>query len=142
MTNEQKAIVDSLHAQGFGYKKIANQIGISPNAIKSYLRKATPALPVSPVQATPSAQIPEAATTACQHCGKEVEQHQGRKHKRFCCDSCRNQWWNDHLSLVNRKAIYHYKCPTCGKDFTAYGNSHRKYCSHACYIEDRFGGVK
>ena len=23
----------------------------------------------------------------------------------------------------------------------SYGNKHRKYCSHACYINDRFGGA-
>ena len=27
-----------------------------------------------------------------------------------------------------------------GREFTAYGNSRWKYCSHACYIKDRFGG--
>ena len=51
------------------------------------------------------------------------------------------RWWNSHLDLVKRKAIYHFTCPTCGREFTAYGNAHRKYCSHSCYIEDRFGGA-
>ncbi|RXM53885.1 RNA polymerase subunit sigma-70, partial [Clostridium tetani] len=26
----------------------------------------------------------------------------------------------------------------CGKEFSAYGNKNRKYCSHNCYIRDRF----
>lgn len=26
----------------------------------------------------------------------------------------------------------------CGKAFVAYGNKDRKYCSHDCYIRDRF----
>ncbi len=142
MTNEQKAIVDSLYAKGNGYKKIANQVGISPNTIKSYLRKAVAAGGVPQMQERTSAPVPEASITACQYCGKEVEQHHGRKHKRFCSDHCRNLWWNEHLNLVKRKAIYNFICPTCGKGFTAYGNAHRKYCCHACYIEDRFGGVK
>lgn len=30
-------------------------------------------------------------------------------------------------------------CAHCGKPFTAYGNKERKYCSHNCYISDRFG---
>lgn len=41
---------------------------------------------------------------------------------------------------VNRKANYSCTCAFCGKQFTSYGNKHRKYCSHACYINDRFGG--
>lgn len=35
---------------------------------------------------------------------------------------------------MKRKAVYTYTCPACGKEFTVYGNSHRKFCSHACYI--------
>ena len=35
---------------------------------------------------------------------------------------------------MKRKAVYTYTCPACGKKFTVYGNSHRKFCSHACYI--------
>ena len=31
-------------------------------------------------------------------------------------------------------------CRECGKPFTAYGNSRRKYCSHECYIRNRFKG--
>ena len=42
MTNEQRATIDSLRAQGLGYKKIANMISISPNTVKSYLRQAKP----------------------------------------------------------------------------------------------------
>ena len=28
----------------------------------------------------------------------------------------------------------------CGKPFRAYGNSQRKYCCHACYVQARFRG--
>ena len=46
------------------------------------------------------------------------------------------------MELVKRKAVYTFTCPACGKEFTVYGNSHRKFCSHACYIAYRFGGVR
>lgn len=72
----------------------------------------------------------------------ESGENPGRKRKRFCCDDCRNKWWNAHLELVKRKAVYTYTCPACGKKFTVYGNSHRKFCSLACYIAYRFGGVR
>jgi len=64
---------------------------------------------------------------------------EGRKHKRFCSDLCRNRWWNSHLDLVKRKAHYEYVCPACKTAFSVYGNANRKYCSHACYIRARFG---
>ncbi len=67
-----------------------------------------------------------------------IHQIAGRKKKRFCSVSCCQLWWNAHPDAVRQKALYHYTCAGCGKAFTAYGNSHRKYCSHECYIKDRY----
>ena len=64
----------------------------------------------------------------------------GRKPKRFCSPECRQKWWNAHPERVGQKAVYEYVCPGCGQSFTAYGHSHRKYCSHECYVETRFKG--
>lgn len=145
MTNEQKTVVESLRSQGLGYKRIAAQTGISANTVKSYLRKYAPAATeqeassvVQKIVAIPAMD----GESYCRCCGKPVAQNPGRKEKKFCSDSCRTNWWNSHLDLVKRKAIYHFTCPTCGRDFSAYGNAHRKYCSHSCYIEDRFGGAR
>lgn len=55
-------------------------------------------------------------------------------------DACRWKWWNSHLHLVQRKAVYHIKYQHCGREFEIYGNSRRKYCCHACYIAERFDG--
>ena len=144
MTNEERIIVDRFRAKGHGYKKIAAETGISANTIKSYLRKAPMPASDSPVNAPPSssAEDAEPADKSCDYCGNSVPQIPGRKIKRFCCDECRMRWWSNHMSLVDRKAVYHYTCPACGKEFSVYGNAHRKYCSHACYIADRFGGAK
>ena len=79
-------------------------------------------------------------TTACENCGREIQQIAKRKKKRFCCDKCRNEWWNSHLDQVKRKAVYDFRCPCCGKEFHIYGDKRRKYCSHECYIADRFKG--
>lgn len=144
MTNEQKTVVESLRSQGLGYKRIAAQTGISANTVKSYLRKNAPVAveQEAPVISPESAVISSDIQPVCQQCGKPVAQNPGRKEKKFCSDTCRTRWWNNHLDLVKRKAIYHFTCPTCGRDFSAYGNAHRKYCSHSCYIEDRFGGAR
>ena len=132
MTNEQKMKIAELRGQGFGYKKIGQVIGLSDSAVKSYCHRAGLTEAVEP---TPS----DGGT--CQFCGKPILQIPGRKQKRFCSDSCRNKWWDSHLEIVKRKAVYTFTCPSCGKEFTAYGNANRKYCSHECYIEDRFGGA-
>lgn len=132
MTDAQKIQISNLRAEGFGYKRIAEQMGISENTIKTYCRRNG--------LGGKAATEEQADKHVCLYCGVEVEQNPGRKEKKFCSDKCRNKWWNEHLDGVNRKAMYEYECPHCKKLFTVYGNSHRKYCSHECYIADRFGG--
>ena len=135
MTEEQKEQIKDLRGKGEGYKKIAQCIGLSENTVKSFCRRMNAAKPevVKP-------QI--ASGLSCECCGKPMEQITGRKKRRFCSDACRQKWWNSHLHLVQRKAVYRLKCHHCGRDFEVYGNSRRKYCSHACYIAERFGGCK
>ena len=141
MTNEQRATIDSLRAQGFGYKKIGAMTSISPNTVKSYLRKAEhPRSDTSSPEPLPQLPTPASGDRCCDSCGAAIEQAPGRKRKRFCSDSCRNAWWNSHLDQVRRRAIYHFACPVCGKEFSVYGNAKRKYCSRACYLENRYGG--
>ncbi len=138
MTPGEKSRLAAMRKAGRSYTEIAAELGISKNTVKTFCRRngLTPETESIPVEITP------APTTErlCPHCGKPVIQPQGRKEKKFCSDTCRNRWWNSHMDLANRKAIYAYTCPACGTAFTAYGNNHRKYCCHECYIADRFGG--
>lgn len=127
MTDDEKRQIIVLRRDGIGYGKIAQQTGVSVNTVKSFCRRGN--LVVS-----------TGGKSVCECCGKQIEQVPGRKQKRFCSDSCRNKWWNGHLDLVKRKAVYTFTCPNCGKIFKVYGNSQRKFCCHACYIEYRFGG--
>ena len=138
MTPDEKSRLSVMRKAGRSYTEIADELGISKNTIKTFCRRKGLA---------PEAEdMPEETTTApatdrlCPQCGKPVIQPEGRKKKKFCSDTCRNRWWNSHMNMVKRKAIYEYTCPTCDSAFTAYGNSHRKYCCHECYIADRFGG--
>ena len=128
MKDKQKQQMIALRREGAGYGSIACQLGLSINTVKSFCRRHSLAKPKSEF--------------VCEQCGRPIEQIPGRKRKRFCCDACRNKWWNSHLDLVKRKAVYTFTCPACGKEFTIYGNRRRKFCSHACYIAYRFGGVR
>ncbi len=131
MTDAQRAAIADYRVKGYGYKKISQLTGICENTVKSFCRRNGAG---TEAHLTPSEK-------ACLFCGKPVPQHLDRKEKKFCSDTCRNRWWNSNLDLVHRKAMYEFVCPTCGKPFSAYGNRNRKYCSHACYIEDTFGGA-
>lgn len=133
MTENQKRQVAVLRNQGIGCEKIAQQTGLSKNTIKSFCRRNNLKPPMTVA-------VTSKEESVCECCGNLVLQAQGRKKKRFCSDSCRNRWWNAHLDIVKRKANYNFTCPVCKKHFVAYGNARRKYCSHSCYIQDRFGG--
>lgn len=133
MTKEEKQNILTLQAQGLGYKRIAATLGISENTVKSFLKRADK---VPEIFHVPEAPRVDDGKHLCLQCGKSVPQNPGRKEKKFCSDACRYRWWNSHPAKDADRI-----CPVCGERFTAYGRRSRKYCSHACYILDRFGGA-
>lgn len=126
MTDLQKEQIKTLRLQGIGYVKIGEMLGISDNTVRSFA-------------AATVWVMRQRTTIACKHCGKLIKIIPRQKPRKFCSDACRTAWWNSHPDCVDRKAVYAYTCAHCGKPFTAYGNKERKYCSHNCYISDRFG---
>ena len=136
MNADDKNRIVVLRKSGVGYKKIAQELGINENSVKSFCRRNGLAGSIEKPQETV---FPGVIQKACKNCGTLFLQYPGHREKVFCCDACRNKWWNLHIGQANRKTMYEYTCPTCGKKFSAYGNRQRKYCSHACYIIARFG---
>jgi endogenous inhibitor of DNA gyrase (YacG/DUF329 family) len=132
MITEQKSQISALRAQGCGYANIAKAIGLKKDTVKSFCRRNG----IAGIRAVKQAE----QQNCCPQCGKKLIQAEKQKPRRFCSAKCRQAWWNAHQDLVKQKAVYSYVCPTCGKPFTAYGNSHRKYCSHQCYVQARFQG--
>ena len=122
MTLEEKSKIYQLKKEGYGYKKIANELGISVSSVQSFLKR-------NPVDID--------LLGTCKRCGMTIHSIKGKKRKQFCCDRCRWDWWNSHIKEVNKKAFYTLTCKHCGKEFTAYGNQKRVYCCHDCYIKDK-----
>lgn len=130
MTNEEKKLICAMRRDGMGYDAIASELGLTKDQVSSFCRRCGLAGRMKGISAQQG---------RCVNCGQEIKQEQGRKKRRFCCVACRLEWWNANLHLVKRRAVYDFVCPCCGGAFTAYGDSRRKYCSHACYIRHRFG---
>lgn len=128
MTEEQKTTIARLRTEGAGYKKIADQLGISVNSVKTFCRR--------------NDLTKEAMNTRgeCLFCGKPLVQTPGHREKKFCSSACRTRWWSKHRNERIHKKEHYLTCAYCGKKFTAYCEPGRKYCCHACYITDRFGG--
>lgn len=134
MNDVQREQIKKLRGRGYGYGRIAQALGINENTVKTYCRRHG----LGGVASNP---VPiDGKEQNCPCCGKVLAQTPGKKPKKFCSDRCRMKWWNSHLDQVDRKANYSFVCPVCHKEFTAYGNANRKYCSHECYIKARFGG--
>lgn len=115
----EKAMIIYLHTEGLSFTQIAKQLDLSVNTVKSFYNR-------------------NKDKQFCLFCGASIEQPPRTRLKKFCSDKCRLQWWYAHAKDVNRKAMYDFTCPCCGKPFEAYGNNHRKYCSRSCYMKARF----
>lgn len=136
MTTEERSRLISLRSAGVGYKRIAQELGISENSVKTFCRRNGLATAARKDERKPDLE----AEQVCLFCGEPVVQYPGRKEKKFCCKDHRNKWWNAHIADEKRKAMEVFVCPGCGEEFYAYRRNGRKYCSHDCYIRARFGG--
>ena len=100
---------------------MASALFVSEGAIKSFFRR--------------EKLKTEGSHAICKNCGTSLGIISGNK--KFCSDSCRYKWWRNN-TIDNRKCVKISICKKCGKELKCYDNKNRKYCSHACYIADRF----
>ena len=121
MNEIQKHKLIMLKKQGRSYREIASALSISEGTIKSFFRR----------QKLKSKEV----YTVCKNCGTTLEKRCGSK--KFCSDLCRYKWWRKNAE-GNRKYLKINIRNNCGKKFGSYDNKDRKYCSHECYIADRF----
>lgn len=134
MTNNEKEKIKVLREKGYSYSKIAVTLDISENTVKAFCRRNN----LGGVRASRVNPKIE-GNIKCKQCERELEQREKGARKKFCSDKCRRQWWKEHDYCIDRKAYYTLTCYECGNKFKSYGNKNRKYCSHNCYIKNRFG---
>lgn len=133
MTNEQKKRIGELRSTGTSYAKIGETLGISGNTVKTYCRR-------NHITVKQKSSADSTTPVFCRECGAPLIQEEKQKTRVFCSRACREKWWHSHPEKLNKKAMYNFRCAGCGRLFSSYGNQHRKYCSHDCYITSRFKG--
>ena len=140
MTPAQKEKIYKLRLQGVGYKAIAKELSLSADAVKAYCKRQHLNGPSEVVQL--NAEVIQENNALCLNCKNPIRQKKYGRRKKFCSDACRYAWWNENQDQrsTNEAALYHFTCLHCGKQYSAYGNKRRKFCSHDCYIKDRFWG--
>ena len=131
MTTEQKRQISSYRAQGKKYAEIARIMDMPVTTVKSYCHKYLTEDKKRTIPAEP----------VCPQCGKPIQKSKYRP-RRFCSDTCRNDYWREHQSEINRASAIVTLCQCCHKPITDYANHARKYCSHKCYIAGRYGGER
>ena len=138
MTQDQKERIKELRLEGLGYQAIARIVGLSRDSVRRFCKCNSLAGHGCVVALNIAEKKQE--NLLCLHCEKPLVQQLKGATRKFCSDLCRRSWWTEHQELRNQKerAIYNYTCKYCSKDFSAYGNRNRKYCSHSCYIKHRY----
>ncbi len=132
VTAYQERRIRELRRRGVGYRTIAAELGISRDAVRNFCTSHDLS-GVAAVQPLPAGNV-------CPCCGAEIAQPRRGRRRRFCSDTCCRKWWASHQDAIRQspQAQYHLQCAYCGQDFISYGNPKRRYCTHNCYIRDRF----
>lgn len=141
MTTQQEEQIRILREQGIGYRNIGNIVHLSRDTVRNYCRSHNLNGYHEAVKRNIKRMMMD--KSVCSYCGAPIEQRHTGRPKKFCSDSCRLKWWkqNRDQMKINPDAVYEFHCQYCGKIFTAYGNKKRHYCSHDCYVRDRFWSV-
>lgn len=131
MTEEQKKKIIELRKKGLGYKRIAKQLGITRDSVRGYCRRNEPFSEYIHPKKKKVKNINKIEKRFCLNYNKEIIERGKGSRRKYCCNKCRYNYKNS-----NRKD-YHIRCEYCDQEFKAYSTK-RKYCSHDCYIRDRF----
>ncbi len=126
-----------LRAQGVGYKAISIEVGISEDAVKKFCKRNHLTGPKEVIAL--NIEVMEERQEICALCKRQLKKKQRGRTRRFCSDECRKNWWNAKKERGTKDAIYTFTCAYCNIEFKSYGNKHRKFCSHNCFIRSRFG---
>lgn len=140
MTEIQKIQIQEMRSKGLKFADIASKLNLSINSVKSFCRREN----IMPAKKNEAQTISASSTirhSSCKHCGAELVNTQGHRQKIFCSAACQQLYWRAHPDLMKHRAVVTRKCPACGKAFSDYKGHNRKYCSHACYINYRYGGT-
>ncbi|QSX09552.1 RNA polymerase subunit sigma-70 [Alkalibacter rhizosphaerae] len=138
MTDFQKQQIREFRIRGVGYRAISSITGLSRDIVRNYCK----AYGLDGFARDLNINIKEKIDKqeACLSCGKDLKQPATGRKRKFCSDDCRRDWWQRHPDSIkrNEETIFEYTCAYCGQEFKVYAQKSRKYCSHECYIRDRY----
>lgn len=138
MTGFQAKQIRELRVRGGGYRSIASVVGLSRDIVRNYCK--THDLDGLATNVRINIKEKMENKEACLSCGRDLKQPVTGRKRKFCSETCRREWWLQHSDSIKRNETSYYEltCAYCEEGFKVYGNKNRKYCSHNCYVHDRF----
>lgn len=137
MNETQRTQIWAMRSQGLGYGTIAKATHLSRDAVRKFCGRRPELKGYGSVV---QLMIREKGYDYCLHCGHILHHKPVGRPKKFCSDRCRKVYWDEHQDEHDKTktAYQELTCHYCGRSFLSYANPNRKYCSHACYIQERF----
>lgn len=134
MNDRERMMITNRRTRGESIRAIASTLGLNANTVKSFCKRNA----IQPAQPEGLSSSKTSRPVLCEHCGAKLHHTPNAKPKRFCCDQCRIAWWNaERKHKPENFDGAAYVCEHCGT--LIFSRKERKYCSHTCYIEHRFG---
>ena len=134
MNMMQKEKARLMRGSGMSCAKIASELGLSENTVKSFCKRNR--LGGSTGQAE---NADSGVQQFCLNCGIPIGQTAGYRAKKYCSDRCRITWWNKHTAAPGRQSTRAIVCLFCGRKFDAYGKRDRKFCTRLCCARSKTG---
>lgn len=127
MTESQKKLVEKMRFLGYGYRSIANRLGLKRDTVRNYCKSKG-----LDGRADEFVEAPKPDISVCVCCGVPLVNAPKGRRKKYCSPQCKKMW-----EAMHPRENYTHQCIRCGKSFNSASKT-QKYCSHDCYIKDRF----
>ena len=95
MTDYERSRIVALQSEGYGYKRIAKELDLSVNTVKTFCRRRTAAKSDGKVR--------------CLYCGSIVEQTPQRKKKKYVSRKAGYTFGDDEINLVLFAILNHFQ---------------------------------
>lgn len=117
-----------MRSRGVAYARISRHLELNANSVKTFCLR-------NNITTNPDVEeIVDPLGVWCLQCCERIRLRMGSK---FCSEECRRSWWKRHRHTGKPSRIE--TCMQCGLAFEVYGKVARKFCSHPCFIQHRFG---
>lgn len=134
MSEQEKQYIVKQRALGKSFSQIGRELGRGESSVRYAFNHIVDTEPKAGETAPLAALGTEAPIMPkCKYCGRDFKRPALSGKQMFCSARCRNAWGNEQ----KRRTPYGRVCEQCGREFTAFGNPHKRFCSRKCFADSR-----